>query len=129
MKTLLRIAAALTALVLLSTAAMAQTFQNKPIADIVPAAAPDNNSKQAASIADALERKLYAHFLEFTPELYRYRILTAYGESLTIFSPKQITAEIALFNEVKNSDVMSSVLVGVFALCHNILIHSAGTGY
>ncbi len=138
MKTLLRIAAALTTLVLLSTAAMAQTFPNKPIADIVPAAAPDNNSKQAVSIADALEKKINAHFKKFTPELrrYTYRMvnaypesITAYGESLTIFSPKQITAEIALFHEVKNSDVMSSVLVSVFALCHNILIHSVGTGY
>ncbi len=40
MKTLLRIAASLSTLVLLSTAAMALTFPTKPIADIVPKLVP-----------------------------------------------------------------------------------------
>ena len=77
---------------------------------------------------DSLNKKITAHFDKFKPELYRYSGLTFYGESKTTFEKEQISKELQLYNEVKNSDLFNKPTNTVFALCHNLLIHSPEKG-
>ena len=78
--------------------------------------------------SDSLESKLNKHFDEYGSELFRYSGLTYYGETITIFSKNQIEREINLFNEIRDSDILNKPNNTVFALCHNILIHSPEEG-
>ena len=77
---------------------------------------------------DSLDKKIIAHFDKFKPELYRYSGLTFYGEAKTAFDKDQITKELQLYNEVKKSDLIKKPTNTVFALCHNLLIHSPENG-
>lgn len=77
---------------------------------------------------DSLDKKITAHFDKFKPELYRYSGLTFYGESKATFDKEQITKELQLYNEVKNSNLINKPTNTVFALCHNLLIHSPEKG-
>ena len=83
---------------------------------------------QSAIPADSLDNKITTHFNKFKPELFRYSGLTFYGEPKTTFSKDQITIELQLFNEVKNSDLINKRTKTVFALCHNLLIHTPEKG-
>ena len=83
---------------------------------------------QIAIMPDSLEKKISAHFEQYTPELFSTSDLAIYGEIPTSFDQDQITKELQLFNEVKNSDLINVPTNIVFALCHNILIHSSEKG-
>ena len=78
--------------------------------------------------SDSIDKKITAHFDKFNSELYRYSGLTIYGESKTTLDKDQITKELQLYNEVKNSDLINKPTNTVFALCHNLLIHSPEKG-
>jgi hypothetical protein len=54
--------------------------------------------------------------------------LTFYGENKTTFDNDQILIELQLYNEVNNSDLIKKPTNTVFALCHNLLIHSPEKG-
>ena len=77
---------------------------------------------------DSLDRKVQAHFNEYRAELFRYNGLTYYGETLTDFPKKQIESELKFFDEVKKSDLINNPTKSVFALCHNIFIHTPEEG-
>jgi len=77
---------------------------------------------------DTLENKILKHFEEFLPELYLYSGLTMYGESLPDFDADQISKEQELYREVINSELITKPTNHVFALCHNLLIHSPEKG-
>ena len=77
---------------------------------------------------DSLEKKLSAHYEQYKPELFRYSGLTTYGETPVRIDKIQVEKELALFNEVKNSGLVNNPTQNVFALCHNLLIHSPGEG-
>ena len=77
---------------------------------------------------DSLDKKIATHFDKYRPELFRYRGLTSYGETQITFNKTQTEKELQLFNEVKHSDLLNKPTNNVFALCHNILIHTAYTG-
>jgi hypothetical protein len=77
---------------------------------------------------DSLDKQITAHFDKYKPELYRYSGLAFYGESKTTFDKEQITKELQLYNEVRNSDLINKPTNTVFALCHNLLIHSPEKG-
>ncbi|MFL5730725.1 MAG: hypothetical protein ACJ75J_14655, partial [Cytophagaceae bacterium] len=62
------------------------------------------------------------------PELYRYSGLTIYGESLTVFDTSQINKELELYRMAKKTDLIMVPGPQIFALCHNILIHTPETG-
>jgi hypothetical protein len=83
---------------------------------------------QSAITPDSLDKKISTHFDNFKPELYRYIGLTFYGEVKTTFDKDQIAKELQLYNEVKNSDLINKPTNTVFALCHNILIHTPEKG-
>ncbi|HYV94853.1 MAG TPA: hypothetical protein VE978_23970 [Chitinophagales bacterium] len=95
---------------------------------IITVAIVTNSFAQAAISADSLDKKLSAYFDEYTPELFRYSGLTFYGEARINFSQDQISKEIQLLNEVKKSDLLNKPTPNVFALCHNIIIHSPSDG-
>jgi hypothetical protein len=77
---------------------------------------------------ESLDKEISAHFEKYQPELFRYSGLTIYGESKTTFEKVQIERELELFNQVKNSDLITKPTENVFALCHNIIIHSPDSG-
>ena len=77
---------------------------------------------------DSIDRKISSHFDEYRAELFRYGGLTYYGETVTDFSKKQVENELNLFDEVKKSDLVNNPTKAVFALCHNILIHTPEVG-
>ncbi len=83
---------------------------------------------QSAITPDSLDKKITTHFDKFKPELYRYSGLTFYGEVKTTFDKDQIAKELQLYNEVKNSEIINKPTNTVFALCHNLLIHSPEKG-
>ncbi|MDR1762228.1 MAG: hypothetical protein LBR55_07240, partial [Bacteroidales bacterium] len=78
--------------------------------------------------SDSLDSKIKAHFEEYRSELFRYGGLSYYGETVTVFEKGQIEKELNLFREVKNSELISNPTNSVFALCHNILIHTPEKG-
>jgi hypothetical protein len=78
--------------------------------------------------ADSLNRNITNHFKKYTAELYRYAGLSMYGESKTTFSQSQIDEELALFEQLKASDLINKPTKIVFALNHNLLIHSSTKG-
>ncbi len=90
--------------------------------------AATNIFAQTAITADSLDKKIAAHFDKYRPELFRYSGLTTYGETQTTFDKKQIETELQLFSEVKNSELLNKPTATVFALCHNILIHTPDNG-
>jgi hypothetical protein len=77
---------------------------------------------------DSLENKIAIHFDKFRTELYGYSGMTNYGESKTIFGKDQIKKELQFYKEVKNSQLINNPTNTVFALCHNLLIHSPSEG-
>ena len=79
-------------------------------------------------LTDSLEQKLKIYFETVKPELFRYSGLAFYGEEQTNFSKNQIDRELNLYRQIKNSDLIKKPTSDVFALCHNILIHSQDTG-
>ena len=83
---------------------------------------------QSAIPADSLDNKIATHFDKFKPELFRYSGLTFYGESKTTFDKSQVSKELELYSEVKKSDLIAKPTKTVFALCHNLLIHSPEKG-
>jgi len=83
---------------------------------------------QSPPTADTLDKEISAHFDKYQPELFRYSGLTIYGEGKTTFEQNQIEIELQLFKQVKNSDLISKPTENVFALCHNLLIHSPDDG-
>jgi hypothetical protein len=78
--------------------------------------------------ADSIDKMLEEYYKKNTPELYRYGRLTIYGEIITKFSNEQIQKEKELFNLLKNSELINKPNDNVFALCHNLLIHSPEDG-
>lgn len=78
--------------------------------------------------SDSLDNKIKAHFEEYRSELFRYGGLTYYGETVTVFEKGQIEKELNLFSEIKNSELINNPTNSVFALCHNILIHTPEEG-
>ncbi|NRT14673.1 hypothetical protein HNP99_001017 [Flavobacterium sp. 28A] len=78
--------------------------------------------------SDSLDKKIIAHFDEFKPELYRFSGLSFYGESKATFEKEQIIKELQLYNEVKKAILINKPTNSVFALCHNLLIHSPEKG-
>ena len=78
--------------------------------------------------ADSLDKTIAKHFEKTIAELFRYSGLTMYGGGETSFSNEQIVTEKELFNRVKNSELLNKPTENVFALCHNLLIHSPETG-
>lgn len=83
---------------------------------------------QSTAASDSLDKTILEHFDRYTPELFRYSGLTSYGETKTTFDKTQIERELELLEEVKKSELLDSPTKSVFALCHNILIHSSGKG-
>jgi hypothetical protein len=83
---------------------------------------------QNSITTESLDKEISAHFEKYQPELFRYSGLTIYGESKTTFEKVQIERELELFNQVKNSDLITKPTENVFALCHNIIIHSPDSG-
>jgi hypothetical protein len=78
--------------------------------------------------SDSLDSKIKAHFEEYRAELFRYGGLTYYGETITNFSKKQVERELNFFDEVKKSDLINNPTKSVFALCHNVFIHTPERG-
>jgi hypothetical protein len=78
--------------------------------------------------ADSLDNKILHHFEEFLPELYLYDDFAMYGVTLPDFDEDQITKEQELYREVINSELIDKPTKPVFALCHNLLIHSPDKG-
>lgn len=83
---------------------------------------------QSAPTVESLDKEISSHFDKYEPELFRYSGLTMYGEAKKTFEKDQIEAELQLFEQVRNSDLMDRPTTGVFALCHNIIIHSPDRG-
>lgn len=77
---------------------------------------------------DSLDSELNAHFAIYKPELYRFSGLAFYGEAITDFSEEQISKEKGLYEKVRESGLINSPTKNVFALCHNIIIHSPQIG-
>ena len=77
---------------------------------------------------DSINKKIKLHFEIYKPELFRYGGLTSYGESKTNFSNEQIIQELSLYSLVKQTDLVNNPTNLVFALCHNIIIHTPETG-
>ncbi len=78
--------------------------------------------------ADSLEKIIISHFENHPPELYRYMGLTQYGESKSSFSKTQISQEIRFSEQIKHSKLLAEPTKIVFALTHNLLIHSPKSG-
>lgn len=76
----------------------------------------------------AIEKKLTKHFEKNIAELNRYGGLTIYGETKKEIPQTQINTELELFEEVKKSSVLANPNNEVFALCHNLQIHSPEKG-
>lgn len=87
-----------------------------------------SNNISAQISADSLDDKILKHFEEFLPELYLYSGLTMYGESLPDFDEDQISTELELYRQVITSGLIDKPTNYVFALCHNLLIHSPDRG-
>ncbi len=68
------------------------------------------------------------HFEKYPPELFRYSGLTIYGETKTSFAQEQIDQELSLFGRLKKSELINKPTGAVFALDHNLLIHSPESG-
>src|SRR5258705_10534073 len=83
---------------------------------------------QSSTTAESLDKEISAHFEKYQPELFRYSSLRVYGETKTTFEKSQIERELQLYNQTKNSDLVSKPTEDVFALCHNIIIHSPNDG-
>jgi hypothetical protein len=83
---------------------------------------------QSSTTVESLDKDITTHFEKYRPELFRYSGLTIYGETKTTFEKEQIERELQLFNLVRNSDLISKPTKNVFALCHNIIIHSPDYG-
>jgi hypothetical protein len=83
---------------------------------------------QSSPTVESLDKDITAHFEKYQPELFRYSGLTIYGETKTTFEKEQINKELQLFKKVKNSDLINKPTENVFALCHNIIIHSPDDG-
>lgn len=77
---------------------------------------------------DSLEKSITNHFETYSAELFRYGGLAMYGESKNTFSEDQIKKEWSLFEQLKKSDLILKPTKIVFALNHNLLIHSPEKG-
>jgi hypothetical protein len=82
---------------------------------------------QAPSPAQ-VELDIANHFTSYPAERFRYTGLAKYGIPQTVFESAQIEAELKLYNLVKNSALIQTPTKNVFALCHNLLIHSPEEG-
>lgn len=78
--------------------------------------------------ADSVNTRILHHFEEFLPELYLYDDFAMYGVTLPDFDEDQINKEQELYCEVINSELIDKNTKPVFALCHNLLIHSPDKG-
>ncbi|MEO9852570.1 MAG: hypothetical protein ABJH72_20195 [Reichenbachiella sp.] len=87
-----------------------------------------NIFSQDQQTIEYLDNKIADHFDNYTPELYRYGGLTFYGETATTFSSQQVDEELELFNLLKESPLLDAPSKRVFALSHNLLIHSPKQG-
>lgn len=76
----------------------------------------------------AIDKKLINHFEKNVAELNRYGGLTMYGEKKAEIPQTQIDTELELFEEVKKSSLLANPTNEVFALCHNLQIHSPEKG-
>jgi hypothetical protein len=85
-------------------------------------------SAQTTAPTESLDKQIATHFEKYQPELFRYSGLTFYGENQTTFQEEQVNAELELCNKVKSSPLLKNPTENVFALCHNILIHSPEKG-
>ncbi len=83
---------------------------------------------QSSAITAPLEKDIETHFKQYQPELYRYSGLTTYGEIMVTFRKEQIEKELQLFDRIKASELITKPTGNVFALCHNIIIHSPDQG-
>lgn len=83
---------------------------------------------QSSTTAESLDKDITTHFEKYEPELFRYSGLTVYGEIKTIFEKDQVDKELLLFNQIKNSGLIGKPTENVFALCHNVIIHSPDEG-
>src|SRR4051812_31631346 len=79
---------------------------------------------QGSKTTESLHNDITTHFEKYQPELFRYSGLTIYGETTRAFEKEQIDKELQLYDQVRNSDLISNPKENVFALCHNIIIHS-----
>jgi hypothetical protein len=95
---------------------------------ILIVATATNILAQTTITADSLDKQISAHFDKYKPELFRYSGLAFYGEALKTFDKGQVETELQLCNEVKKSDLINKPTANVFALCHNILIHTPNSG-
>jgi len=77
---------------------------------------------------ESLGNDITTHFEKYQPELFRYKGLTIYGETKTSSGKDQIEKELQLFRQIRNSDLVRRPTKNVFALCHNIIIHSPDDG-
>ena len=75
-----------------------------------------------------INKKLTEHFKKNTSELNRYGGLTIYGEKKIEIPQVQINIELELFEAVRKSSLLENPTNGVFALCHNLQIHSPEKG-
>ena len=78
--------------------------------------------------ADTLDKLITTHFEKHPPELYRYGGLTMYGETKSSFKQKQIDQELRFFEQLKGSELINKPSDIIFALNHNLLIHSPKSG-
>jgi hypothetical protein len=82
-----------------------------------------------AQTSVSVDKQIRDHFSEFKPEAYAYYGLTSYGRNKnTAFTDYQIKEELRLYSEVIKSGLIDNPTNDVFALCHNILIHSPEKG-
>lgn len=80
------------------------------------------------AFCQTINKKLTEHFEKNIAELNRYGGLTIYGEIKTEIPQDQINTELELFEEIKKSSLIENPTNEVFALCHNLQIHSPEKG-
>src|SRR5689334_22141812 len=78
--------------------------------------------------ADSLDQALASFFKEHPPELFRYGGLAMYGEEAEPFDQARIAQEIGFVKQVRASQRMQHPTDPVWALCHDVLIHSPAVG-
>lgn len=87
-----------------------------------------NFFSQSKTLTDSINDTIERHFEIHKAELYRYGGLTMYGETKFSFSQDQIELELNLLKQTKSTDLINRPTKVVFALCHNLLIHSPEEG-
>jgi hypothetical protein len=88
----------------------------------------ENSAWGSSPGSDSLDQVLERFFKESPPELFKYGGLAMYGEEKAVFGPERIGKENDLLELVQGSELMQHPTNNVWALCHDVLIHSPAKG-